>query len=145
MLFRICRPMNRKSICFLIYFLLIPLLTGWTTSCTNSGSFGSEEVFLLNQLDKHPEFEGGYEKFILYLSDGVKKAPMGTFDEIEEKIFIDFIIEKDGSISHVTLKNPLPPIAAKELKSILEKCPVWTPGQINGKPVASYQTLPIKF
>lgn len=100
---------------------------------------------LLNQLDKQPEFEGGYEQFILYISEEVKKAPEGTFDGIEDKVFIDFIIDKEGSVSHVSLKNPLPSGAAKELKSILEKCPAWAPGQINGESVATIQTLPIKF
>lgn len=137
--------MNRRRTCFFPYVLLLLFLTGLMTSCSNSGSSGSEEVFLLNQLDKQPEFEGGYEQFILYISEEVKKAPEGTFDGIEDKVFIDFIIDKEGSVSHVSLKNPLPSGAAKELKSILEKCPAWAPGQINGESVASFQTLPIKF
>lgn len=144
-LFLICRAMNRKRPYLLSFFLLIFLLSALITSCSKSGSSGFEEVFLLNQLDKQPEFEGGYEQFILYISEGVKKAPEGRLDEIEEKIFIDFIIDKDGSVSNVTLKNPLPSGAAKELKLILENSPAWTPGHINGQPVASFQTLPIQF
>ncbi|MHA7131520.1 energy transducer TonB [Algoriphagus namhaensis] len=127
---------------FFFDLLMISFLAGMTVSCSHSGS---DEVFLISQLEKQPEFEGGYELFMLYLSEEIKNAPEGTFDEVEGKIFIDFVIDRAGNISNVSFKSSLSSGAAKELKLILENSPSWRPGQLKGKPVASYQTLPIKF
>jgi protein TonB len=126
-------------------FFLISLLVVMLVSCSHSSTSEPAEVYLLNQLDVAPAFEGGYDKFIRYLSESIKNAPKGTFDQLEEKIFIDFVIDKEGKVSQVSIKTPIPLRPARELKSILENSPAWTPGQLNGQPVATFQTLPIKF
>jgi protein TonB len=126
-------------------FLLILLFAGFVVSCSQLGPSQPDEVYLLNQLDVAPEFEGGYDQFIRYLSESIKNATEGTFDQLEGKIFIDFVIDEEGKVSQVSIKTPIPLRAGRELKSILENSPAWTPGQLNGQPVASFQTLPIKF
>lgn len=135
---------DMKHSCFRI-FLLILLFAGFVVSCSQSGPSDPDEVYLLDQLDVAPAFEGGYDQFIRYLSESIKNAPEGTFDQLEDKIFVDFVIDEEGKVSQVSIKTPLPLRAGRELKSILENSPAWTPGQLNGQPVASFQTLPIKF
>lgn len=125
----------------LIIFYVIALF-----SCSGPQESKEEvKVYLINELDEPPQFQGGYEEFITFITEGVKNAPEGTFDSLKEKVFIDFVIDKEGKVSQIAFKRPLPLAIEKELKSILAKSPNWKPGKVKGESVASLQTLPIKF
>ncbi|WP_192347198.1 hypothetical protein [Algoriphagus sp. Y33] len=139
--------MSKKGQILIAFSCLVSLFLLSVISCNEPEATDKEEekIFLLNELDEKPEFEGGYENFITYIIKGIQESPKGTFGSIGEKVFIDFVIDKEGNVSKVTLKTPLPLGIERELKSILEKSPTWKPGRVNGEPVSSFQTLPIKF
>jgi len=138
--------MNRKDLVPIIYLFLTAFLLFIAVACTGTSSSDEmEKVFLLDELDKAPEFPGGYDEFINYLIQEIKASPAGTFDAIDDKIYIDFIIDSKGKISGVKVKNPLPLGTERALKSLLEKSPNWSPGKVNGEVVSSFQTLPLKF
>jgi protein TonB len=137
--------MNRIRIS-VTYLYFTGLLLIFTVACTGTTTSDEiEKVFLLDELDKAPEFPGGYDEFINYLIQEIKASPAGTFDAIDDKIYIDFIIDSKGKISGVKVKNPLPLGTERALKSLLEKSPNWSPGKVNGEVVSSFQTLPLKF
>ncbi len=63
---------------------------------------------------------------------------------IQGKVFVSFIIEKNGSISIANMRGPSP-ILEKEAKRIMEKMPTLTPGKQRGKPVRMTMSIPITF
>jgi periplasmic protein TonB len=63
---------------------------------------------------------------------------------IQGKVFVSFVIEKNGSISIANMRGPSP-ILEKEAKRIMEKMPVLTPGKQRGKPVRMTMSIPITF
>jgi protein TonB len=138
--------MNRKHLVPNAYLYLIPLLLLLTVACTSTNSSDEKEkIYLLDELDEAPEFEGGHEEFVAYLIQQINRSPEGTFDSIEGKIYIEFVITKDGKVIDVKVKTPMPLSAGRTLKSIIEESPKWNPGKVVGEPVSSFQIIPVKF
>lgn len=60
------------------------------------------------------------------------------------KVFVSFIIEKDGSVSIANMRAPYPTLE-KEARRIMTKLPKMTPGKQRGKPVRMTMSIPITF
>ena len=93
-------------------------------------------------LDKMPEFPGGMAKFYTYVGNNFNKPELDA--EKTLRVYVSFVIERDGSITDINiLKDPgygLGKEAIRVLKSIKAK---WTPGVLNGKTVRTAYNLPI--
>lgn len=101
------------------------------------------QIFVV--VEKMPHFPGGPGAFMQYLAkhthypaEAVKKGCIG-------RIFINFVIERDGSISHIKVLRGICPSLDKEAVSVIKNMPKWIPGYQRGKPVRVSFNLPIKF
>jgi bla regulator protein BlaR1 len=63
---------------------------------------------------------------------------------IQGKVFVYFVLEKDGTISIASLRGPHP-ILEKESKRIIELIPKMTPAKTNNEPVRVTMSIPITF
>ncbi|MDR7208871.1 energy transducer TonB [Flavobacterium piscis] len=102
----------------------------------------SNEPVLATALDKLPEFPGGMSKFYTYVGNNFNRPELDT--ERMLRVYVSFVIEKDGSMTDITVKNDpgygLGKEAVRVLKSLKTK---WTPGILDGKPVRTAYNLPI--
>ncbi|OXA80789.1 outer membrane transport energization protein TonB [Flavobacterium aquidurense] len=93
-------------------------------------------------LDKMPEFPGGMAKFYTYVGNNFHKPELDA--EKTLRVYVSFVIERDGSITDITVINDpgygLGKEAIRVLKSIKTK---WVPGILNGKTVRTAYNLPI--
>jgi protein TonB len=93
-------------------------------------------------LDNMPEFPGGLNKFREYVGNNFKSPENETAEVI--KVYVSFVIEKDGSMTNITVpRDPghgMGREAIRVLKSLKTK---WKPGYKNGQPVRTSFTLPI--
>ncbi len=93
-------------------------------------------------LDKLPEFPGGIAKFYSYVGDNFEKPEIEDNESI--RVFVNFIIEKDGSMTGIQVKNDpghgIGKEAIRVLKSLKTK---WIPGMVNSKAVRTAYNLPI--
>ena len=93
-------------------------------------------------LDKLPEFPGGINKFYSYVGNNFEKPEIENTSAM--RIFVSFVIEKDGRMSDIkVLKDPgygLGKEAIRVLKSLRTK---WTPGMLGGQAVRTAYNLPI--
>ena len=93
-------------------------------------------------LDKLPEFPGGISKFYTYVGKNFEKQEIDDSGSI--KVFVSFVIERDGSMTDIQIKRDpsygLGKEAIRVLKSLKTK---WSPGMINGKAVRTGYNLPI--
>jgi protein TonB len=94
------------------------------------------------ELDKLPEFPGGINKFYTYVGNNFEKPEIEGMSSI--KVYVSFVIEKDGSITDIHVKRDpgygLGKEAIRVLKSLKTK---WSPGMIGSKPVRTSYNLPI--
>lgn len=119
-----------------------------TTNVLPTTGGGGEVVPVTNEpvipalLDKMPEFPGGMAKFYTYVGNNFNRPEIDA--ERVLKVYVSFVIERDGSITDIMVKNDpgygIGKEAVRVLKSLKTK---WVPGVLNGKPVRTAYNLPI--
>lgn len=99
------------------------------------------QAYVFQAVEVAPGFPGGMQKFNQYVVDelGHIEVEVATL-----RIMIKFVIEKDGHLSEIqVLRDGGYPDIAKRAVRVLEKCPRWSPGVINGKSVRVAYVLPL--
>lgn len=87
-----------------------------------------------------PEFPGGMEKFYKFISENYKTPDV---KKLAGKVFVTFIIEKDGSLTGIKVLRDIGHDTGKEAIRVLELSPKWLPGEQNGKKVRCAYSFPI--
>jgi periplasmic protein TonB len=105
------------------------------------------DTIIINPVgDQVPEFPGGSDAFNKYLADSIR-YPQGGEPPPGGKIFVNFVVRKDGSITNVKVIKgaEASPYFAKEAIRVFSQMPNWTPGKINGQPVSVSMTVPLRL
>ena len=91
-----------------------------------------------------PEFKGNINE---YLSNNIKYPKKEQKNNITGTVYIKFIIERDGSISNVTVLKGVSggPGLDAEAVSVISNMPKWRPGMQNGQAVRVSYNIPIRF
>lgn len=101
-----------------------------------------EKIYSLKKLDKKPQFVGGESKIYEYINKNLSIPEIDK--DITVKTKMSFVIEKDGSITNITIEKGGEYGIGEETVRVLEKMPSeWIPGQKNGKAVRSLFKLSI--
>ncbi|MFQ6602081.1 energy transducer TonB [Flavobacterium sp. C3NV] len=90
-------------------------------------------------IDVKPEFPGGQEAFYKFFKQNYRI----TTDNLKGKIYVTFIIEKDGSLTDIKILRDIGHQTGAEAIRILRKSPKWSPGIQNNKQVRVLYSLPI--
>jgi protein TonB len=115
---------------------------------TEAGAATDEEQDddnLFQSAEDMPEFPGGMEALMKWLSDNIKYPQLCMMHQIQGKVVGRFIVNKDGTVSDVTIVTSVDPLLDKEALRVLTKMPHWKAGRIKGKPVRVMFTMPILF
>lgn len=104
-----------------------------------------EEAIICPITEKRPEFPGGTIALKKYLSENVEYPKKALRKRIQGKVIVKFVIEKNGSISNVSVIKSVHPLLDAEAARVVGKMPNWQPGENGGKVVRSYFTLPVDF
>lgn len=100
------------------------------------------KVYESGDLDVPPTFPGGITEFYNFVG---KNYRVSKSAKLKGRVVVEFIIEKDGSLSNLTILKDIGSKSGKEALRVLKKSPKWIPGETNGKVVRSKFTLPISI
>jgi len=89
-----------------------------------------------------PDFPGGIQKFYDFVGKNYK---VPEDEDIKGKVFVQFVVEKDGSLTDIKVIRDLGFGTGKEAIRVLKKSPKWKPGIQNGRPVRVLYSLPISI
>lgn len=92
-----------------------------------------------------PEYPGGMEALIEYLGSNIKYPEQAKEEGIEGKVFVNFIVEKDGSIVETKVLRGIGGGCDEEAVRVVSQMPDWTPGTQGGQAVRVSYNLPISF
>ena len=92
-----------------------------------------------------PEFPGGAAAMFTYLSGNIKYPEEAKDKGISGRVFISFVVEKDGSVNQVQVKKGIGGGCDEEAVRVVQAMPKWKPGLQKGKPVRVSYLLPITF
>ena len=101
------------------------------------------EIFTV--VEDQPQFEGGMPAFSQYVASKLRYPAQARQQGIEGKVFVQFVVEKDGSLSNVTSVKGIGGGCDEEAVRVLKESPKWKPGKQRGKPVKVRMILPITF
>jgi periplasmic protein TonB len=104
----------------------------------------SQKVYTV--VDVQPEYPGGQAALFKYLGQNIKYPQICKDNGIYATLYLEFIIEKNGSIENVVCKRGCQCNEHFEsVKKTLQSMPKWKPALIKGKPVRFAYTLPIRI
>ncbi len=105
----------------------------------------TEEEKPFVSVEQMPQFQGGNEALMKFISSNLKYPTIAAENGIEGRVMVRFVVGKDGSVSDVTILRGLDASCDREAKRVVESMPKWIPGRQNGREVPVYFTLPIVF
>ena len=91
------------------------------------------------------QFPGGNKFLMLYLANNVQYPEDAWNNDIEGKVIVKFVVEKDGSIGETRILRSVHPLLDEEALRVVRSMPRWQPGKNNGVVVRSWFTLPVSF
>lgn len=92
-----------------------------------------------------PEFPGGTAALLEYLRKNIKYPAVCRENNIQGRVLIQFVVNKDGSIVDPEVVKSVNPYLDKEALRVISTMPKWTPGKQRGKPVRVKFTVPVNF
>lgn len=102
-----------------------------------------EKVF--TAVEQMPEFPGGQQALMKYLSSNIRYPQMALANDIQGRVVVKFVVEKDGSVSDVQVVRGVDKDLDKEAIRVVKSMPKWQPGKNNGQAVRCYFNLPVTF
>ena len=96
-------------------------------------------------VEQMPEFPGGQEGLVNYLVENLNYPEKAKAKKITGKVYVSFVVEKDGSISNVKVLRDIGYGCGEEAVRVVKAMPRWKPGMQRGKNVRVQYTLPLNF
>jgi TonB family C-terminal domain len=96
-------------------------------------------------VEQMPQFPGGDAELLKYVSSNLRYPTIAAENGIEGLVVVRFVVNKDGVVSDAEVLRSLDPSCDKEAIRVVRSMPKWVPGKQNGRNVAVYYTLPVRF
>lgn len=100
----------------------------------------NDSIFKISDIEQKPEYVGGMEKFYKFVAKNFK---VPDEDGFEGKIIVEFIVEKDGTLTNFQLIQDIGFGAGAKMLDLIKKSPRWNPGKKDGQSVRVLYSLPI--
>lgn len=101
------------------------------------------EVFQV--VEQMPEFPGGMDKLMEYLSKNIKYPSIALENNIQGRVIVEFVVNKDGSIVEPKVMRSVDTSLDNEAMRVIKSMPKWNPGKQRGKAVRVRYTVPVLF
>lgn len=102
-----------------------------------------QQIFLV--VENMPEFPGGEAAMYKFIGKNIVYPRMAKESGISGRVFITFVVERDGSVTDVKILRGIGGGCDEEAVRVIRKMPRWSPGKQRGKPVRVQYRMPIKF
>ena len=101
------------------------------------------EVFTI--VEEMPAYPGGDAKLYEYLGKNIKYPQIARESGIQGRVFVNFVVEPDGSVSNVKVMRGIGGGCDEEAVRVIKTMPKWKPGKQRGKAVRVTYTIPVVF
>ena len=104
-----------------------------------------EDNKIFEVVEQSPSFPGGDGALMSWLSKNIKYPSMAAEISVQGRVIVQFVVEKDGSITDVQIAKSVDPSLDKEAARVIKSMPHWIAGRQNGSPVRVRFTIPVTF
>lgn len=98
---------------------------------------------IFDVVEQQPTFKEGDVR--AWLARNMQYPPVAAENGIQGRVVVGFVVERDGSISHVQVLRGVDPSLDKEAVRVVKSMPKWNPGMQNGSPVRVKYNVPVQF
>lgn len=102
----------------------------------------NQNIYNTAGIQVQPEFPGGMAEFYKHIGQNYKTP---NVKGLKGKVFVTFIIEKDGSLNDIKVIRDIGHGTGEEAVRVLKICPAWKPGEVDGEKVRVQYSLPISI
>ena len=104
-----------------------------------------EDNNVYTEVDKKPEFPGGYQALYKFIADHLKYPEMSKMKRIQGKVLVRFIVGKQGEVENPEIVKGVAPDLDAEAIRVVKSLPKWIPGSHKGKNVRVESTVSVNF
>lgn len=118
---------------------------GTGTAKDGTGTGDDKEIYIAGGVDEYPEFTGGAKAWSKYMERNLRYPSRAQEEGAAGKVFVSFVVEKDGSITDVSVIKGIGFGCDEEAIKVIKKSPLWKPGKNKGVPVRVRYNMAINF
>ena len=96
-------------------------------------------------VEQMPQFPGGEKEMMKFIKTNLRYPPQAIEAGIQGTVTVNFVVGRDGKITHIKVIRGIGGGCDEEAIRILEKMPAWSPGKQGGMAVLVSYTVPFKF
>ena len=111
---------------------------------SQNGVIEQEDVVFV-AVEKMPEFPGGDQALLKYISENVNYPALAAQNGIEGRVNCVFTVNADGSVGNVRVVRGVDPLLDDEAMRVIYSLPKFIPGEQRGKKVAVEYSIPVSF
>ena len=123
--------------------LLVVVALFCCTSVMAQTEVEDDAIFVV--AENAPEFPGGSDSLYAYIARNIKYPETAKKEKIEGRVFVTFVVEKDGRITGERILRDIGGGCGEEVLRVIRTMPKWKPGTQDGKPVRVQFNLPVAF
>lgn len=128
-----------------IFTLFVALSLFQTTNAMAFPPDTTKKEMVYDMPEQMPQFPGGADAMEHFIKANLKYPTAAKEKNIQGKVYVSFIVEKDGSISEVVVRRGVHPLLDDEAVRVIKMMPNWKPGSMRGRKVRVRHTIPITF
>jgi len=118
---------------------------GTGTAKEGEGKGEDTNIYINGGVDEYPEFTGGAKAWSKYMERNLRYPSRAQDEGAVGKVFVSFVVEKDGSITDVSVIKGIGFGCDEEAIKVIKKSPLWKPGKNKGVPVRVRYNMAINF
>ncbi|MES2382712.1 MAG: energy transducer TonB [Bacteroidota bacterium] len=100
---------------------------------------------VLTMPEEMPQFPGGENEMYSFISKNLYYPTLAKENAIEGKVYVRFVVERDGSIDQIEILKKLGWGCDEEVIRMIQLMPKWKPGKMKGNAVPVFFVLPVVF
>ena len=104
---------------------------------------GNDTIYYI--VDQDAQFPGGQDEMFAYITKNLKFPDVLIEEDLEGRVFVNFQVNKDGSLSQIKVLKSLEPSVDQYVVEFTSNMPTWEPAMKKGIPVCTKYTLPYSF
>lgn len=116
-------------------------------NCSNSEKEDDKDTssIVYDYPDKNAEFVGGVAAMKSFLNEEIIYPEIAIEMGDQGKVFVEFIVEKDGALTCVKILRGVSREIDRETKRVVRAMPSWFPSERGGEPVRTRARIPISY
>lgn len=92
-----------------------------------------------------PQFPGGAVEMMKWLTRNLRYPIQARESKIQGKVIVQFIVNKDGTVSNIRIQQSVDPILDAEALRVVRKMPKWKAGVMHDKACRTRVVIPVVF